>query len=165
MNKKLLTLLIIAGIAVIFIATGLQAATTVGDTVTIESSVIKKRTKSPDSKKPTKLVEFTHKKHHEEFKIECSNCHHDDKGQPLTALKAGDDVKTCETCHDRDKAVKKDAKFTGVYFTKATDIKAIKNAMHENCIGCHITTNIAKGDKTGKKGPAPTKCTECHVPM
>ncbi|MFH2090961.1 MAG: cytochrome c3 family protein [Pseudomonadota bacterium] len=167
MNKKLLTLLLIAGIAVVFMATGLQAGTKADDIITMNSKVYKTHTKSPDAQKnPAKLVEFTHKKHNEEFKLECGACHHDDKGKPL-ALKMGDDVQKCDTCHDREKADKKDAKFKGVAegTKNPVDIKHHKTAMHENCIGCHITTNIAAGDKTGKKGKAPTSCKNCHVPM
>lgn len=167
MNKKLLTLLLCAGIAVIFTATGIQAGTKVEDVITMESKVYKKRSKGPDhKKKPTKLVEFTHKKHNEEYKIECGSCHHDDKGKPL-ALKMGDDVQKCDACHDKAKANKKDAKFKGVYLgkKKPADINAHKNALHENCIGCHMTVNMKAGDPKGKKGPAVTKCKDCHIPM
>ncbi len=37
MNKRLITLLLAAGIAVIFVATGLQAGTSVQDTFTLET--------------------------------------------------------------------------------------------------------------------------------
>ncbi len=165
MNKKLVTLLLAIGIAVIFSATGLQAGTKVGDTITMESKVYKKHKKSPKAKKPAKLVEFTHKKHIEDYKLDCGACHHDDKGKPL-ALKMGDDVQKCGACHDRTKAVAKEKKFKGVSVGKKNpvDIKVHKLALHENCIGCHITGNKAAGDPKGKK-PAPTSCKKCHVPM
>lgn len=167
MNKKLLALLLIAGIGVIFLTTGLHAGTKVADVITMESKVYKKRSKGPDNKKkPTKLCEFTHKKHAEDYKIDCGSCHHDDKGQPLK-LKMGDDVQKCGECHNRAKAVKKDAKFNGIAVgkKKPVDILAHKNALHENCIGCHMKLNMEAGDPKGKKGPAPTGCKACHIPM
>lgn len=167
MNKKLLTLLIIVGIAFIFVATGIQAGTEVSDVITMESKVYKKRVKSPDhAKKPTELVQFNHKKHMEDYNIDCGTCHHDDKGQPLT-LKIGDYVQRCDECHNRDKPVKKDAKFQGIAVgkKKPVDIMTHKNALHESCIGCHITSNKKGGDATGKKGPSPTSCRACHIPI
>jgi hypothetical protein len=166
MNRKLLTMLIIAGVAIVFATTGLQAGTKVEDVVTMESKVYKKRSKGPDAKKPTNLVAFKHKVHIEDYKLDCGSCHHDDKGKPLT-LKAGDDVQKCDTCHDRKKAIKKEAKFKGISVgkKKPVDIKVHKLALHENCIGCHITANIAAGDPKGKKGKAVTKCKACHLPM
>jgi hypothetical protein len=166
MNKRLLTLLLIAGIAVIFLATGLQAGTKAGDTITMNSKIYKKHKKGPDAKKPIKLVEFGHKTHVQDYKLSCGSCHHDDKGQPLADLKSGDEVQKCDTCHDRTKAVKKDKKFNGISVgkKKPVDIKVHKLALHENCIGCHITANIKAGDPKGKKGKAITKCNACHIP-
>ncbi len=167
MNKKLLFLLLIAGVAVIFAATGIHAGTKVADMITLESSVYKKRSKGPDNpKRPTKLVEFSHRKHAEDYKISCGSCHHDEKGQPLD-LKMGDDVQKCQECHNRAKPKKSEAKFKGTYLgkKKPADIMAHKNALHENCIGCHMKFNMKAGDATGKKGPAPTKCKACHIPM
>ena len=167
MNKKLLTLLMAAGIAVVFLVTGLQAGTTVSDVITMESSIYKKRSKGPgNKKKPTKLCEFTHKKHTEYEGITCGSCHHDDKGKPLD-LKMGDDVQKCQECHNRAKPKKSEAKFKGVYLGKKrpADIFSHKNALHENCIGCHMKANMKAGDPKGKKGPAPTGCKACHIPM
>ncbi|MDD9301580.1 MAG: cytochrome c3 family protein [Desulfobacter sp.] len=155
MNKKLITLLLAAGIAVIFLATGLQAGTEVGDVVTMESKVIKKRKKSPEAKKPTQLVQFTHKKHSEEYKLTCGDCHHDKDGKPLADLKAGDDVQKCDECHNRVKAVKKDKTFQGVYKKKPVDILQLEAAMHENCVGCHKKMKVEAG----------TKCGDCHKKM
>ena len=95
MNKKLITLLLAAGLAVIFVATGLQAGTTVKDTLTMEDAGYKKHKKG--------LVEFTHKKHAEEYGISCGECHHDDKGKALTGLKMGDNVQKCSECHNKFK--------------------------------------------------------------
>ena len=149
MNKRLITLLLAAGIAVIFVATGLQAGTTVSDVLTLETDGYKKRKKGAPK---FKLVEFTHKKHAEDYGISCGECHHDDKGKPLANLKMGDDVQKCSECHNKFKKDKKNKK----------DILVHENAMHGNCIDCHKEVNIKAGDPKGKKGPAPTSCAKCH---
>ena len=148
MNKRLITLLLAAGIAVIFVATGLQAGTSVSDVLKMETKGYKKRKKAPPK---YKLVEFTHKKHTQDYGIACGECHHDDKGKPLASLKMGDDVKKCSECHNKFKKDKKNKK----------DIMVHENAMHENCVECHKTFNK---EKTGnaRKGPAPASCGKCH---
>ena len=144
MNKRLITLLLATGIAVIFVATGLQAGTAAPDTMKIETQGFKKHTKPP--------VDFTHKKHIEDYKIACGECHHDDKGKALANLKMGDDVKKCSECHNKFEKDKKNKK----------DIMVLENAMHGNCIECHKEANIKAGDPKGRKGPAPTTCNACH---
>ena len=151
MNKKLLTLFLAVGIAVIFVATGLYAGTDVPDTITMNFNKYKKRTKMPPK---YKFVEFAHKKHHEEYKISCGECHHDKDKKPLD-LKAGDHVQKCVECHTKLKKNKKDRK----------DILVLENAMHDNCRGCHKEVNIKAGDPKGKKGPAPTTCNKCHISL
>jgi hypothetical protein len=148
MNKKLLTLLLAAGIAVIFVATGLYAGTDVPNTIKMNFNNYKKRKKAPPK---FKFVEFTHKKHNEEYKIACGECHHDKDHKPLE-LKAGDHVQKCVECHTK---LAKDKK-------KKKDIMVLENAMHGNCIGCHKKVNIKAGDPKGRKGPAPTSCGKCH---
>ncbi|WP_320044199.1 cytochrome c3 family protein [uncultured Desulfobacter sp.] len=156
MSKKLFTILLAAGIALIFTASGIQAGTEVGDVVTMKSKLLDaKRKKGPDAKKPCKLVEFTHKKHIEEYKLSCGDCHHDKDGKPLADLKMGNDVQKCEACHTHAKAKKADKTFQGKYKKKPVDIMHLESAIHENCIGCHKE----KGLKVG------TKCGDCHKKM
>lgn len=155
MCKKIFTLLLAAGIAMVFTASGIQAGTTADDVITMESKLFEKRKKGPDSKKACKLVEFTHKKHHEEYKISCGDCHHDKDGKPLAELKDGDDVQKCEACHTNKKAKKADKTFQGKYKKKPIDIMHLESALHENCIGCHK----AQGLKVA------TKCGDCHKKM
>ena len=156
MSKKLFTLLLAAGIAMVFTASGIQAGTDVDDVITMKSKLLDaKRKKGPDAKKPCKLVEFTHKKHHEEYKISCDSCHHDKDGKPLANLEAGGDVQKCEECHTRAKAKTADKTFQGKYKKKPIDIMHLESAIHENCIGCHKD----KGLKVG------TKCGDCHKKM
>ncbi len=152
MNKKLLTLILAAGIAVIFVTTSLYAGTDFSDTITMDQNKYKKRKKQPPK---YKFIEFAHKKHHEEYKISCGECHHDKDNKPLD-LKAGDNVQNCVECHTK---LKKGKKKKG----KKKDILVLENAMHGNCIDCHKQVNIKAGDPKGKKGPAPTSCTKCHL--
>jgi hypothetical protein len=151
MNKKLLTWLLAAGIAVIFAATGLYAGTDVPDTITMDFNQYKKRKKKPPK---TKFIEFAHKKHNIEYKVSCGECHHDKDNKPLD-LKEGDNVQKCVECHTL-LAKPKDKK-------KKKDIKILENAMHGNCISCHKDVNKKAGDPKGKKGPAPVSCTKCHI--
>jgi len=154
MNKKLLTWLLATGIAVIFVATGLYAGTDVPDTITMDYNQYKKRTKQPPN---SKFIEFTHKKHNEEYKISCGECHHDKDAKPLD-LKAGDNVQKCVECHTK---LEKEKKKKG----EEADILVLENAIHKNCDDCHTKVNIEAGDPKGKKGPAPTTCTKCHISL
>ena len=96
MSKKILSLLIV-GTALIFAAGTVMAGTEFQDTFKINTKEYKTHKKG--------LVEFSHKKHTEEYGAACGDCHHDDKGKPLT-LKKGDDVKRCIECHKGIKKVK-----------------------------------------------------------
>jgi len=102
------------------------------------------------------IAVFTHQKHAVDHKITCGECHHDDKGQPLTNLKDGDPVQKCFDCHNKPGELKgKEAK--GV---ADKDLRAYHaNAVHDNCVGCHKKYNKENKDK-GKS--APQKCEECH---
>jgi hypothetical protein len=94
-------------------------------------------------KGPTKgAVKFTHKKHAEEMKIACTECHHVIK-DGKNVWKEGDPVQKCETCH------KLEAK-------PGEKPMSLKEAFHQNCWkGCHVEEK-----KAGKK--APTMCNQCH---
>ncbi|MCF6248432.1 MAG: cytochrome c family protein [Desulfobacula sp.] len=101
------------------------------------------------------IVQFAHKAHIETYAIGCGECHHDDAGKPLD-LSPGDDAQGCIECHKGTKKPK------GEKLDKKTRIMTYHfEALHANCISCHKTFNIEKGDPKGK-GPAPTSCTKCH---
>lgn len=150
MNKKMIMLLLVAGLAALFAATGIQAGTEVEDTFEINTPGYEnvKRRKGPPRFKP---VTFTHKKHAEDYEITCGECHHDENGEPLE-LTMGDDVHPCYECHDIFEKTKENRR----------DIMVHENAMHGNCRDCHKEVNIEAGDPKGRKGPAPTSCTQCH---
>jgi hypothetical protein len=146
-KKSLLLVLMVAGIATLFLAGGIMAGTKVADVIKMENKAYKEHTKG--------IVEFTHKKHVEEYKAECGDCHHDDKGKPLTDLKMGDDVQGCIECHkipsERPKG--KDAP----KLSKKERLEYHAEALHYNCKDCHRAYNKENNTKA-----APTTCTKCH---
>ncbi len=107
----------------------------------------------PEHKKG--IVLFPHKKHNEEYKIACGQCHHDKEGKPLENLEENDKVDACLSCHTklgqapRPKNKKK--------LTKTEKLEYHAEAIHENCIACHKEYN--KGNNTKE---APTSCRKCH---
>ncbi len=142
-------------VAIMFAAGSIYAATAVQDVIKMEHKGYSEHTKG--------LVEFSHKKHHEEYKVGCGDCHHDDKGKPLNDLKAGDDVKGCMECHkipgqmpgDLKKEMK--AKKASKKEIAAKEMEYHAEAIHENCISCH-----KKFNKDNKTKAAPQTCAQCH---
>jgi cytochrome c553 len=91
MRKKYLIVMAVFGIAGLFFATGIYAGTVVQDVIKMDNKAYAKHKKS--------IVMFSHKKHIEEYKAGCGECHHDADNKPLDNLKAGDDVQNCIECH------------------------------------------------------------------
>lgn len=158
MLKKNLMLFLIGGVLTLFVTVGLHAATDVKDVIPMKNAAYEKHTKG--------IVDFTHKKHAEDYakthpelyKNGCGECHHDDKGKPLSDLKAGDDVQSCVACHkDTGKLPK------GEKLAKPEKIKRFhKEALHANCRGCHKAFNKKMGYKKSDAKAAPTDCKTCH---
>jgi hypothetical protein len=147
MNKKsLLMVMVVVGIAVFFIAGGIIAGT-VDDVIKMQNEAYETHTKS--------IVEFTHRKHVEDYNITCGECHHDDKGQPLTELTEGDPVQNCIECHSipSEKPKGKDVP----KLTKQEELQYHAEAIHMNCRDCHREYN-----KKHETKAAPTTCTGCH---
>ena len=154
MGKKQILGVLACCLALFFIAGTLSAATSVSDVIKMEHKAYKKHTKG--------IATFSHKKHHEEYKVGCGECHHDDKGKPLD-LKMGDDVKDCIECHKipgkMPGKVKKEMKAAGAK-KKEIDAKELEyhaEAIHANCIGCHKDYN-----KKNQTKAAPASCSKCH---
>lgn len=143
-NRSMGLVVIIALMAGLFLVAAVYAGTKMPAKMEIYAPY--KHKKSP--------VMFDHLKHQKEYKIACGECHHDDKGKPLTNLKEGDDVKRCYDCHKKPGELK-GKKAKGL--TKEEKLAYHANALHENCVGCH-----KKYDKENKTKKAPTKCTACH---
>ena len=144
-NKTFLkiALYILTGILVAGIG-GLYAGTEVADVFKMETKAYKKHKKG--------IVEFSHKKHNEEYKAGCGECHHNEKGEPLNDLKMGNNVDKCITCHKNT-----DEKPKGKKLTKEEKLQYHHEAMHANCRVCHKAHN-----KKMKTKAAPTACSKCH---
>ncbi|WP_372683647.1 cytochrome c3 family protein [Desulfosarcina sp.] len=155
MGKKKGVVLAVVGLAIMFAAGSIYAGTAVQDVIKMEHKAYSEHTKG--------IVEFSHKKHNEDYKIGCGECHHDDQGKPLSNLKLGDDVQGCIECHKipgqmpgdlkkemREKKVSKKE-------IAAKEMEYHAEAIHENCISCH-----KKFNKANKTKAAPQTCTKCH---
>lgn len=145
-KKSILLVTAIVAMATLFIAGGLIASTNFPDMIKMESSAY-------DHKKG--IVEFSHKKHFEEYGVSCGECHHDDEGSPLTELKVGDSVQKCIECHDKpgQKPRGKDVP----RLSKEEELQYHAEALHENCKSCHREFNRENETKA-----APTTCSKCH---
>jgi hypothetical protein len=153
MSKKGLLVTTIIAFAVIFVAAALYAGTEVPDVIKMQN----------DYEHTKGIVEFSHKKHAEDYKAGCGECHHDENNKPLDTLKTGDNVQKCIECHKKPGEVPKDLK------KKWRDKKIKKKekdklslefhaeALHDNCQGCH-----KKWNKKNKSKAAPTTCVKCH---
>jgi len=145
---------LIAGVAVLFAVGGLVAAGKAPD-------MIKMQNKAYEHKKG--IVEFSHKKHSEEYakkapdfyKNACGECHHDDKGKPLSSLKDGDPVQSCIECHKKPGEAPKGK--GAPKLDKKGKLEYHAEALHFNCKDCHKAYN-----KKMKTKDAPTTCAKCH---
>ena len=139
MNKRFLTILIVALTGMLFLSVAALTAAAkqdVPDEITLENKGYKK------DKKGT--VKLSHKKHNVDYKIACAECHHVYK-DGKNVWKDGDPVEKCSKCHDAKKKNKK---------TKAMKLQ---NSYHKNCKNCHKA--LAKEGKP--TGPF-KKCNKCH---
>ncbi len=127
------TLLFGLAAAVIFLASGVSLAGTAA-APTGELRI--------EGKKPARFSHATHLAQG----MDCGQCHHDAKHQPLSAqaiearLSAGGTL-ACGSCHTKGVANKK--------------LQRRKAVFHGRCRTCH------KQGYNGKKGP--TRCNGCHI--
>lgn len=149
MSKNVI-ILVVTSVLATFFAAVLYAGTTVQDTFNMVSKEYKERKYHP--------APLSHKKHVEEYKITCGECHHNEKAEPLNDIKTGDNVQRCIECHKIPSQKPKKTKLKGA---KKREYHA--EAMHDNCKGCHKEFNKKVKKETGKKGKAPTSCNKCHV--
>jgi cytochrome c553 len=149
---KKCVLVVTIAMAGIFAASAINAGTTVQDVIKMQNPAYSEHKKE--------IVEFSHKKHAEDYGVGCGECHHDDKNKPLNDLKMGDNVQNCIECHKTpgEKPKGKDAP----KLTKSQSLEYHAEAIHENCRECHKTFNKEKGLKKQDPGFAPTGCKECH---
>jgi hypothetical protein len=138
MKKGIWSLGFVVLIALMFFTVGALMAgdkTTAPDEVTIENTGYKSDKKPP--------VELHHKKHHEVYKVACTECHHEYK-DGKNVWKQGEPVKKCAECHDPKK--------------KKGKVLKLNLAYHKNCKNCH--KKVVEKDST-KKAPF-KKCNDCH---
>jgi hypothetical protein len=161
MGKKHILVTAMVGLAMMLIAAGIYAAAP--EIIPMQNEKYEEHTKG--------IVQFNHKKHSEDYakdypkvyKDGCGECHHDDKGQPLTDLGPDDPVQGCIECHSipgevpkekkkewREKKVKRSEQ-------KKLELEYHAEAIHDNCRDCHREFN-----KEYKPKKAPTTCTTCH---
>ena len=148
MRKKHLIIMAVFGIAALFFATGIYAGTAVDDVVNMDNKAYSKHKKG--------IVAFSHKKHTEDYKLGCGECHHDADGKPLDNLTMGDDVQNCIACHKKPSR-KPRAKKGEPKLTDKEKLEYHAEALHLNCIDCH-----KKYNKKTKTKAAPTSCAKCH---
>lgn len=155
MGKKNVIVSVAIGMALVFAAGTIYAGKAVQDEIQMKNKAYSEHTKG--------IATFTHKKHHEEYKIGCGECHHDADGKPLNDLKMGDDVQNCIECHkttgqmpgDLKKEMREKKASKAEMAAKEMEYHA--EAIHENCIGCHKDYNKKKATKA-----APQTCIKCH---
>ena len=145
MGKRLLTVMAVTVFLSVVVHLGLSGAgQEVPDEIVIKSTIWTDHTKSP--------VTLNHKKHQEQYKIACAECHHVYK-DGKNVWKKGDEVKKCQECHN-EPTIKVEKKLP-----KAQQKLNLKLAFHDNCLGCH--KKLKKEDKD-KYAKIPTTCIQCH---
>jgi hypothetical protein len=138
MKKGIWSLGVVLFTGLMFLAVGALTAadkTTPPDEITIENTGYKSDKKGP--------VKFSHKKHHDQYKVACTECHHDYKDKK-NVWKQGEPVKKCAACHDPKK--------------KKGEVLKLNLAYHKNCKNCH--KEVDEKDPS-KKAPF-KKCSDCH---
>ncbi len=95
-------------------------------------------------------VEFTHKKHAEDYNIACDQCHHVFK-DGKNVWKEGDPVDKCQTCHN-EPTIEGEKKLP-----PEQQKLNLKLAFHTNCQDCH-----KEEKKKNKATTAPVTCAGCH---
>ncbi|MCP4666340.1 MAG: cytochrome c3 family protein [Deltaproteobacteria bacterium] len=136
MKKRILGVLTIMLTGLLFLGVGVLTAADVPDKLNIEGKGYKKDKKG--------AVVLSHKKHSTDYKVACTECHHEYK-DGKNVWKEGQAVKKCAACHD---PLKKEGK-----------AMKLQNAYHKNCKNCHKELV-----KKGKSDKAPfKKCNNCHA--
>ena len=151
MKIKIVAALSIFIISSMFGAAGLYAGTEVPDEFKMENKIYNSHDKG--------IVLFTHKKHIDDYKAWCWECHHNENNQPLNDLKIGDDVKKCSECHKKPEYIK-GKKAKGLSKEEKREYHA--NAIHDNCKGCHKKFNKKMKLKSKDEGAAQVTCKQCH---
>lgn len=130
-RKRFIRVFPLTGSFVVFLAAGILTAASVTDVIKIDNKGYQQDRRGP--------VNLSHKKHAEDYKVACNQCHHEYK-DGKNVWKDTDPVKKCIECHDP--------------VEKKGNADTLQNAYHKNCQGCHK-------ELQGKEAPY-KKCTDCH---
>jgi hypothetical protein len=131
MKKNLVAGFILVVSALVFLTAGMPTAADVAEVIVINNQGYDQDRRGP--------VNFSHKKHAEDYKVACNDCHHEFENG-TNVWKEGDPVKQCIECHDP--------------IEKKGNAEKLQTAFHDNCQGCHR-------DLKDKEAPF-KKCTDCH---
>lgn len=168
MKKSIFFILMAIGICFIFAIITKELPKKTTDGKSTESSVpIIKQKPAPEAAKivipdiiemradydhKKSIVEFAHKKHFQDLKINCSECHHDKNGKTIIDPTLSNDTLKCFNCHN------KPGKSNTTNIDEEELLKFHAEALHENCIECHRIYNQTEGTQK-----APQKCSNCHI--
>ncbi|MBS3758581.1 MAG: cytochrome c3 family protein [Desulfobacterales bacterium] len=151
--KQILTILTISCIGMLFLVAGINAEEAQKTEKASCPDVMEMKNEQAFPQHRMGIVEFDHKKHVADkpdgYGLGCGECHHDENGEPLSDLKAGDEVQGCFECHDKKSRPRRDPSMSPEEWEKE-QLKYYYGAIHENCMGCH------------KKMGGAVRCTECH---
>jgi hypothetical protein len=136
MKDKHLTLIIAVLAGMLLLTVGALTAADVPDDIMIQSEGYTKDKKGP--------VKLSHKKHVDEYKVVCNECHHEYNEKGENTWKEGLPVKKCSACHDPKE--------------KKGKVMKLQNAYHRNCKNCH---KAYIKDHAESKAPY-RKCNDCH---
>ncbi len=155
MKKRSVLKIAVIGVVLLSMAgiSALYAGTDVKDVIKMENKAYEKHKRG--------IVMFTHKKHVDEYKAGCGECHHDENNKPLNNIKIGDDVKNCIECH-KIPSEKPRKKKGAPKLTKKERLDYHAEAIHYNCRDCHKKFNTEKGLSSKDEGAAPVTCKQCH---
>ncbi len=126
----------------LFVGALVAVAADAPDVITMNSTLWPSHTKGN--------VQFTHKKHAEDYKIACADCHHKYEGGK-NVWKQGDPVQKCQECHN-EPTIEGEKKLP-----PEQQKLNLKLAMHGNCQECH-----KKLKAQNPQSNAPTTCVQCH---
>jgi hypothetical protein len=163
-RNLMISIAICSSWAVLLLAAGIYAGTTVDDIVKMQNPAYDEHTKA--------IVQFNHKAHAEKFdgqypgifKDGCGECHHDDEGERCRDLEMGEEVENCIECHDKPgqmpKKVKRELRDQDLdrEERRVREREYHAEALHDKCRGCH-----RKARKQADTRKPPITCSKCHV--
>jgi hypothetical protein len=141
MKKGIWSLGVVVLTGLMFLTVGALTASEKKPTDVPDELMIENQGYKTDKKGAVKL---SHKKHNEEYEVDCLECHHKyENGKNV--LKKTDPIQKCAECHDPKK--------------KQDKVLKLNLSYHKNCKTCHKEIN----KKDPNKKPPFKKCNGCHA--